>query len=283
MSTLKYLNLGCGTHFNPQWVNIDFVKTADGVIAHNLLNGIPFDDNMFDVVYHSHVLEHFSKNEAIQFIEECYRVLKPGGIIRIALPDLEQIIANYLRLLNAGKTDIDNEAIRADYEWIMTEMYDQTVRNNNGGHMLKYLTKEILINEEFIFSRIGHEGRMIRKGFVDARNNHQEPVKISAIEKIWGKIKRNAAPKNYRKIILKTFFKKEYQLMQLTQFRQSGEIHQWMYDIYSAGNLLRDAGFKNITQMDFDKSSIPDWRSFELDEIDKVVRKPDSLFVEAFK
>jgi len=281
MNTLSYLNLGCGSHFNAQWVNVDFTKTGDGVIAHNLLNGIPFEENTFQVVYHSHVLEHFPKNQALQFIEECYRVLQPGGIIRIAIPDLEQIVANYTRLLSLGKADINNKEIRADYDWIMTEMYDQTVRNQSGGDMLNYLASETLSNEDFVFTRIGHEGMMIRKSILDSMN--RQPAQISRLRKTLGSIKRTISPKNYSENILKIFFKNEYNLLQLARFRQSGEIHQWMYDIYSLGNLLREAGFKNIQKMDFDQSNIANWRSFKLDEANDTVRKPDSLFVEAVK
>jgi len=280
---LPYLNLGCGGNFDSRWVNVDFEKSGETVIAHNLLNGIPFEDKMFSVVYHSHVLEHFPKDKAAQFVQECYRVLKPGGIIRIAIPDLEEIVANYCRLITAGKADIDNKLIRADYDWILNEMYDQTVRNQSGGDMLKYITKETLSNEDFIYSRIGHEARMLRKGVVDWRNSSKTPVKIPQVKKILGSIKRNISPKNYRKILLKTFFNKEYQLIQQARFRESGEIHQWMYDIYSLTNLLKDAGFKNISKMDFNKSNISDWSTFKLDEIDNIAKKPDSLFVEAIR
>src|ERR1700743_2591931 len=92
---LPYLNLGCGHHFNKRWVNVDFVSIGDDVIGHNLLKGIPFDDSSFEVVYHSHVLEHFQKRDAVKFIDECYRVLKPGGTIRVVIPDLEQIVTHY--------------------------------------------------------------------------------------------------------------------------------------------------------------------------------------------
>jgi predicted SAM-dependent methyltransferase len=162
MDKLPYLNLGCGSHFNRQWVNVDTLKSGEDVIAHNLLEGVPFDDNSFEVVYHSHVLEHFQKNDAPKFIAECYRVLKPGGIIRIAVPDLEQIVNNYTRLLNMGKADPVNEKIRADYEWIKIEMYDQTVRNVTGGEMANYLSAETLPNDDFVMERIGHEGYLIR-------------------------------------------------------------------------------------------------------------------------
>lgn len=279
--SFKYLNLGCGTRFNTQWINVDFIEAGNGVIVHNLLDGLPFDDNTFEVVYHSHVLEHFPKGDALKFIKECYRVLEPNGIIRIAVPDLEQIVANYNRLLTLGKADLDNKEIRADYDWIIIEMYDQTVRDKSGGEMLNYLAKPILNNENFIYSRIGHEGRMLRKSVLNPAN--PAPVKRSPVRKLLSKIKSTISPKNYKESILKTFFKKEYDLLELARFKRSGEIHQWMYDVYSLANLLKDAGFKDIQKKTFDESNIANWRSFELDEIEDKIRKPDSLFVEAFK
>jgi predicted SAM-dependent methyltransferase len=281
MDILPYLNLGCGTQFSPQWTNVDFSKTGDGVVVHNLLEGIPFGDNTFEVVYHSHVLEHFTKDDAIKYIAECYRVLKPNGIIRIAVPDLEQIVNNYNRLLTSGKADPDNKRIRADYDWIMTEMYDQAVRNRNGGEMLKYLSAKTLENEDFVLQRIGHVGYMIRQSSIQPKNEHR--IRTPLLKKLFGKIKGMTSLKKYKDLFLKSLFSQEYKLIQLGRFRQSGEIHQWMYDIYSLRNLLKDAGFKNIEQKDFDKSQIPDWRSFSLDEVNNTIRKPDSLFVEATK
>ena len=85
------LNLGCGGRFHPEWTNIDFYSSGGAVIAHDLNLGIPFPDSSFDVVYHSHVLEHFPKAKARRFIAECVRVLKPGGILRVVVPDLEDL------------------------------------------------------------------------------------------------------------------------------------------------------------------------------------------------
>ena len=65
----KYLNLGCGYHFHKSWTNVDFIETGEGVIAHNLTKGVPFSDGTFDAVYHSHVLEHFSRKDGEMFIK----------------------------------------------------------------------------------------------------------------------------------------------------------------------------------------------------------------------
>lgn len=86
---MKYVNLGCGSRYRPDWTNIDIVSCGPGVIAHDLNKGIPLPDASCDVVYHSNLLEHLQQADALPFLRENYRVLKPGGILRIAVPDLE--------------------------------------------------------------------------------------------------------------------------------------------------------------------------------------------------
>src|ERR1700730_4755324 len=91
-----YLNLGCGYHFHPDWVNLDLQPSVPQVRRWDLRKRLPFDDASVDFVYHSHVLEHFSRKEGQKFMRECHRVLRPGGIIRVAVPDLERIAKLYL-------------------------------------------------------------------------------------------------------------------------------------------------------------------------------------------
>ena len=57
---------------------------------------IPLKDNSVDFVYTSHFLEHLYRFETIRVIKECFRVMKSGATIRIALPDMDKIIKLYL-------------------------------------------------------------------------------------------------------------------------------------------------------------------------------------------
>ena len=63
---MRCLNLGCGERFHPEWVNLDLHPTDTSVRGWDLQEGLPFPDGSFDVVYHSHVLEHFSKAEGLK-------------------------------------------------------------------------------------------------------------------------------------------------------------------------------------------------------------------------
>lgn len=106
----KKFHLGCGTIFIKDYLNIgwwehlgeDTLYAApngvEGAVLynHDLVKGIPAADDSLDVVYHSHMLEHLSYAEGIDFIAACYRVLKPGGILRVLVPDLELWTRNYV-------------------------------------------------------------------------------------------------------------------------------------------------------------------------------------------
>ena len=253
---LKLLNLGCGNNFHPEWTNIDFTSTGTGVIAHNLLQGIPCNNESFDVIYHSHVLEHFSKDKAKNFIAECFRVLKPGGLIRIAVPDLEQIAKLYLEKLDkAVNGDISAED---DYDWMMLELFDQTVRNQSGGDMQKYLGNDKLKNMDFIRDRIGLYADSIRNSCLNSKMNTQSIQESTTA----------CTPEDYMKI---------------GAFRMGGEIHQWMYDRFSVARLLNNAGFEHIGIVSAYESSFEDFSRYNLDIKNGKIVKADSLFVEAIK
>lgn len=266
MALSKKLNLGCGSHFHKDWVNVDFNSNSEYVMACNLLKGIPFSDNEFDIVYSSHVLEHFPKNEANNFIKECYRVLKPDGILRIVVPDLERIAKLYIEKLE--KAYSGDKSAESDYDWIMLEMYDQVVRNYTGGNMLEYLKQDNIENIDFIYERIGYEA----KNIINSHKLIKENKAADIPPKKCFSIKR-----------LLRFLKLDNHYKQIGQFRLGGEIHQWMYDKFSLKRILENNGFKNIEIKSAYESNFEDWSKYNLDLVNKSVRKPDSLFMEAIK
>lgn len=87
------LHLGAGGHSLEGWVNID-VAPAD--LTLNLNWGLPFEIGSVRVIYAAHVLEHlYYPEEALGFLRECRRVLRPGGRLRVVVPDIEQCLRAY--------------------------------------------------------------------------------------------------------------------------------------------------------------------------------------------
>jgi SAM-dependent methyltransferase len=248
----KLVNLGCGGHFHPDWMNLDFVARPPNVLQHDLRARLPFDDVSFEVVYHSHVLEHFPRSFAPQFLQECRRVLIPGGILRVVVPDLETIARLYLKNLEGALAGDPQATARC--EWMTLELLDQMVREESGGDMLKYWRQNPMPAEEFVIERVGQEVRLC----------------LCSLRKVGASPRAATPPKRDPATV--------------ARFRESGEVHKWMYDRWSLGRLLRDCGFIEIKVCAAGESQIPNFSTYRLDlNVDGSVRKPDSLFMEARK
>jgi SAM-dependent methyltransferase len=94
------------------------------------LKGFPFPDNSFDAAYSSHVLEHFTLEQGEYLLKEALRVLRPGGLLRIVVPDLETTLREFVRLLDCHD---GSPLAEKRHEWITLELLDQLVRMENQG------------------------------------------------------------------------------------------------------------------------------------------------------
>jgi SAM-dependent methyltransferase len=115
---MKVLNLGCGAT-RPKdkgWINIDnlhelftdpgcperlHMDAEPNYLNHDLSQPLPFEENSIDGILASHLLEHFEMLDCLSLVEDCYRVLKPGGILRVSVPCPKKFHEGTLE----GKTD----------------------------------------------------------------------------------------------------------------------------------------------------------------------------------
>ena len=89
------LHLGCGWRdFGDDWVHVDGGDYDH--LDHNDITKLPIDDESVDLIYASHVLEYFDREEVLPILQEWTRVLKKGGILRIAVPDFEAMAIMYV-------------------------------------------------------------------------------------------------------------------------------------------------------------------------------------------
>jgi SAM-dependent methyltransferase len=131
------LNLGCGGRAIDGWINVDYALGAivaklpffseinhrfgffvtnwdKDILIHDLRKDFPWKDNSVDIIYSSHTLEHFSKQEGLFFLKECYRVLKSEGIIRILVPDLKCLVNRYKSGLISADDFLDTLSVNYD-------------------------------------------------------------------------------------------------------------------------------------------------------------------------
>jgi predicted SAM-dependent methyltransferase len=89
------LHLGCGTKYLPGFLNIDGNLLNKIDVWLDVRNGLPFRSGSVDSIYSTHMFEHFYPDELKRLLQECVRVLKSGGGIRLIVPSLESAIAAY--------------------------------------------------------------------------------------------------------------------------------------------------------------------------------------------
>ncbi len=275
---LLLVNLGCGHRFHPRWLNIDIQKSGDEVVVHDVRRGIPLPDASADAVYQSHLLEHLSRCESEFVLRECLRVLRPGGVVRVVVPDLEGICRAYLETVSACAVAGDGAPVLA-HEWMVTELVDQLCRHVSGGEMLAYFRGHNHDQLAFALGRAGLEGRRLLEAIAGA--HAVTPKQALSPRQILGKARRLA--RAIRESMLRLVLGPEdAQALAIGRFRLSGEVHRWMYDRISVSALLCAVGFVSPTILAAGLSGIPDFASYDLDtEPDGSTCKPDSLFVEA--
>ena len=94
---VRRLNWGCGSWGEPGWINSD-IKEGPGVdISCDIRNGLPLESDSIDYVVSIHALPEAPYPDLISILQELRRVLKPNGVLRLSLPDLEKGIEAYLR------------------------------------------------------------------------------------------------------------------------------------------------------------------------------------------
>ena len=95
MQDIKRLNWGCGGQGEPGWINSD-LKEGPGIeITGDILNGLPLESDYLDYIVSIHALPMIPYPDVVSALQELRRVLKPDGVLRLSLPDLDKGIRAY--------------------------------------------------------------------------------------------------------------------------------------------------------------------------------------------
>lgn len=128
------LHIGCGDVYFEGWINIDISsKKAD--INHDIRTPLPYDENTVDFIYNEHFIEHLTVQDGLQVLSDFNRVLKKGGVLRIATPNLDYVMFKYfffwkrqdwIKKYNCGWIKTKAEMINISFrEWGHQYLYNK--------------------------------------------------------------------------------------------------------------------------------------------------------------
>ncbi len=198
------LNLGSGPDYVEEFINIDRspnilltkfkifkkllfkigflsenqMKDWDNRIVRKDVRKINYDEESINFIYSSHFLEHIYYWEAIDVLKKCYKFLTPGGMLRLALPDLDQFINQYQQDLkiNSYQAAINLEVSLLSYPLEKPQLLAKLFLTKDHVHkwhpsvgLVMHILKEIGFSN--IKQRKFQEGTFISLTSVEHRND----------------------------------------------------------------------------------------------------------------
>lgn len=97
LANAEKLHLGCGRIRLPGFCNVDILRTPAADVVSDISTLEVFPDESVGLIYACHVLEHFSHVDAVRVLTRWFTVLKPGGELRISVPDIDRIVKIYVK------------------------------------------------------------------------------------------------------------------------------------------------------------------------------------------
>lgn len=116
--SIRKLHIGCGGNALEGWLNVDISRENKDVVYMDAAKPFPIPDNTFDYVFSEHVFEHLNIHGQLNYLYEARRILKPGGVIRIATPNIERIIG----LFKKGRNEVENDYLNWNYTTFLKDV-----------------------------------------------------------------------------------------------------------------------------------------------------------------
>jgi predicted SAM-dependent methyltransferase len=159
---VRKLQIGTGAQPLSGWLNTDLLPDTypqhrNTIVLLDATRHLPFEDETFDYILSEHQIEHISEPAARLMLRECFRVLRPGGRIRVATPDLEAIVG----LL---RNPLGNDE-RHYVDWIMERFRPDTHLGNRRCHVINHMFKDH--QHQFIYDFETLAALLADAGFAD--------------------------------------------------------------------------------------------------------------------
>ncbi len=208
------LHLGCGMITPTTWLNVDgswnarmqrypWAKAAlvrlgvlprpsadmpwtSNVVNYDLRKPLPWDDGQFEAVYASHLLEHLTWGDARRLLSEARRVLIPGGVCRIVVPDLHSLVEEYLaERMEPHKGFFPEDVLVTNADAFVLRLGFTSPLPRVSGLAIRLYDKLIdFHHHKWMYDERSLKAQMTAAGFVDVRRCEVNESRISNIGEV---------------------------------------------------------------------------------------------------
>jgi predicted SAM-dependent methyltransferase len=133
------VNVGCGQEPFPGWTNLDLDPGSRADIVWDVTDGLPFPDGSCAFIYSEHFLEHLPVQGGVRFLKECHRSLQENGVLRVAMPSVQEVVRQYYENDWANKPWLE----KYGYTWIKTRAEYINIGFREWGHQWLYDAEEL--------------------------------------------------------------------------------------------------------------------------------------------
>jgi predicted SAM-dependent methyltransferase len=168
----RKLHIGCGDNVLDGWLNSNYYPDPSHIIHLDATESFPLGNNEFDYIFSEHMIEHIPYEDGLLMLNECFRILKPDGRIRISTPNLLFLVDLY----KPDKSDLQLEYIKWGHSFIYDEKALRLSLEKAG---FTNITKcELNQSDSDIFRNLENESRL-PPGFLKLETISMEGTKLS--------------------------------------------------------------------------------------------------------
>ena len=177
---LAYLNVGCGKKLIDHTINLNYEWYPGMDLTWDVTKTrLPFKDGQLSGIYTEHVLEHLPPSRVPFVVQEWHRCLRPGGVLRVIVPDAELYLRTYCRIQDGGNETFpyhQKEATAMDHVNRVFRSYE---------HLYAYdfeTLKKILSTAGFCdIQRCGHREGRVKEVLLDSDEREPESLRVECI------------------------------------------------------------------------------------------------------
>lgn len=175
------IHLGCGDRIYKDWKNIDLISHPK-IIRHDLTKPLPYENNSVDFIYSEHFLEHLDEVDGLNLLTDCYNKLKVGGVLRLSIPCLSNMIEIYNNWEKKHEYHPYIKNFENPVQFINWAFFGESSSNSK----IKFLNGSVSTNDghKFLYTKLDLFKKLKKVGFLNIEEKQKNESKYVDLQNL---------------------------------------------------------------------------------------------------